>query len=309
MIDKLIEKMIATNNPTVVGIDTDFNYLPEQLKKGVASFKDAAEAIEIFNRNIIDSVCDLVPAVKVQIAYYEMYSTEGLKCFLNTLEYAKHKGLIVISDIKRNDIGSTASCYSNAYIGETKFNESSLSAFPSDFITINGYLGTDGIKPFTEDMKKYNKGGFVLVKTSNPSSDELQDLKLESGELIYERMGRLVDMWGKSLIGSYGYSSLGAVVGATKKAQAEKLRAQLASTMFLVPGYGAQGGSAEDLSVCFDNVGLGAIVNSSRGIICAYKAEKYKGMDYISAARAAVIDMQEDILNALKNKGIKRIGG
>ena len=303
MIDKLIDKIIEMQNPTCVGLDTDFNYLPEEMREDVNTFESAAERITEFNMNIIDKVCDVVPAVKVQIAYYKMYGYEGLKAFDYTVNYARGKDMIVIADCKRNDIGSTASCYSKAYLGSTVINGEKIQSFPADMLTVNGYLGTDGIKPFVDDIKNNDKSIFVLVKTSNPSSGELQNLKLENGEFVYERMGSLVSEWGKDVIGKYGYSEVGAVVGATHPEEAENLRKRLPSTFFLIPGYGAQGGSAQMLKVCFDKRGLGGIVNSSRGIICAYKNPEYSGMNYCDAARAACIDMQEDLVKAIGGMG------
>jgi len=305
MVDQLIEAIVKTQNPSVAGIDTSLAYLPDEIKSSVKTFEEAANAIYEFNKELIDGLYDVVPAVKVQVAYYEMYGEYGMIAFRKTCEYAKSKGLYVIADCKRNDIGSTASCYAKAYLGATEVGAGKLNAFPADFLTVNGYLGTDGIKPFTDE----GKGIYVLVKTSNPSSGELQDLKLENGKTVYEQMGEFVEQWGKYSIGKYGYSDVGAVVGATYKEQAEKLRAQMPTTFFLVPGYGAQGGKAEDLVVCFDDKGYGAIVNSSRGIICAYKKEKYAHLGIGGAARQAALDMKEDILNALKVRGIEKIGG
>ncbi|MDE6585808.1 MAG: orotidine-5'-phosphate decarboxylase [Clostridia bacterium] len=303
MVDKLIEKIIEMQNPTCVGLDTAFSYLPEEMRKNVTSFEGVAEAIKEFNKNIIDKVCDVVPSVKVQIAYYEMYGCAGLQAFEYTVNYAKSMGLIVIADCKRNDIGSTAGCYSTAYLGKTDINGKKLRAFEVDMLTVNGYLGFDGIKPFVEDIKANDKSIFVLVKTSNPSSGELQNLKLENGKYIYEQMGELVSDWGKDSIGKYGYSEVGAVVGATHPEEAERLRKQLPHTFFLIPGYGAQGGSAQMLKVCFDKHGLGGVVNSSRGIICAYKDARYSGMDYAEAARAACIDMQRDLSSVIGKMG------
>ena len=299
MIDKLIEKIVDLQNPTCVGLDTSFSYLPEDMRNGISSFDDAAEAIAEFNMNVIDKVCDVVPSVKVQIAYYEMYGHAGLQAFEYTVNYAKGRGLIVIADCKRNDIGSTAGCYSSAYLGKTDVNGKLLRAFAADMLTVNGYLGYDGIKPFVNDIKAYDKSIFALVKTSNPSSGELQNLKLDNGQYVYEKMGELVSEWGKDSIGMYGYSEVGAVVGATHPEEAERLRAQLPHTFFLIPGYGAQGGSAEMLKVCFDKNGLGGVVNSSRGIICAYRDQRYSGMNYAEAARAACIDMQQDLVSAI----------
>lgn len=303
MIDKLIEKIIEMQNPTCVGLDTSFDYLPDELKNGVSDFEGAAEAICEFNMNIIDKIYDIVPSVKVQIAYYEMYGYAGLQAFEHTLNYARGRGMIVIADCKRNDIGSTAGCYSKAYLGETDVNGKKLRAFKADMLTVNGYLGTDGIKPFVDDIKSHDKSIFVLVKTSNPSSGELQNLKLENGKFIYEQMGELVEKWGEETVGKYGYSDVGAVVGATHPEEAARLREQLKHTFFLIPGYGAQGGSAEMLKVCFDKNGLGGVVNSSRGILCAYKNELYDGLNYADAARAACVDMQKDLLGAIGKMG------
>lgn len=302
MIDRLIEKIKSTDNPSVAGIDTSFDYLPENVKSKCFSLSDAAAAIVDFNAELIENLYKIVPAVKVQVAYYEMYGVEGMAAFKKTLEMAKERGLIVISDVKRNDIGSTATCYSNAYIGGVNVGGKRFTAFESDFITVNAYLGEDGIKPFVNGCKENDKGIFALVKTSNPSSGQLQDRVFESGETLYESVAALVEKWGEPLVGKYGYTDVGAVVGATHPKQAERLRKIMPHTFFLVPGYGAQGGTAEDLTVCFDEKGLGAIVNSSRGIICAYKNEKYRGLSVGKAAAAAAKDMREDINKALLNR-------
>ena len=288
MIDRLIEKIKQTDNPS------------DELRAGVADLRGAAQAIAEFNRNVIDNICDIVPAVKVQIAYYEMYGVEGMKTFAETLAYASKKGMYVMTDAKRNDIGATAECYAKAYLGKTFVNGASETAFDSDFLTVNAYLGSDGIVPFLKWMKERDKGIFVLVKTSNPSSGELQDMRLSDGKTVYEYMGQLVEEWGKNCRGKYGYSDVGAVVGATHPAQAEILRKQMPHTFFLIPGYGAQGGTARDLKVCFDADGMGGIVNSSRGILCAYRQEKYNGKSYSEAARLASIDMKNDLNQAIK---------
>ena len=298
MVDKLIEKIIEMQNPTCVGLDTDFSYLPDEMRDGMATFEGVAEQLIEFNMNIIDKVCDIV-----QVAYYEQYGFEGMRAFDCTVNYARGRGLYVIADCKRNDIGSTAKCYSTAYLGETDINGKRLTAFPADMLTVNGYLGTDGIQPFVEDVKRHDKGIFVLVKTSNPSSGELQNLKLDSGEPLYERMGKLVESWGADCVGKYGYSDVGAVVGATHPEEAERLRKLLKHTFFLIPGYGAQGANAQMLKCCFDERGLGGIVNNSRGIICAYKKPAYTGLGYAEAARAACIDMQRDLVNTLGKIG------
>ena len=298
--DKLIERIKELDNPTVAGIDTSFDYLPDDMKNGVKDFKSASEAVLEFNKRIIDNICDIVPCVKVQIAYYEMYGLDGMRTFAETVKYAGKKGMLVMTDAKRNDIGATAECYAKAYLGETAVGDKTYTAFDSDFLTVNGYLGSDGIKPFLGWMQKRDKGIFVLVKTSNKSSGELQDLKLENGKTVYEYMGSLVEEWGKDSIGKYGYSAVGAVVGATHPAQAEILRKEMPHTFFLIPGYGAQGGTADDLKVCFNKDGLGGIVNSSRGILCAYRQEKYAGRSYYEAARQACIDMKNDLNRAIK---------
>ena len=298
--DKLIDGIIATQNPTCVGLDTLFDYLPDDMKAGVKTFEDVAERVLEFNKNLIDSVCDIVPSVKVQIAYYEMYGVAGMQAYYETLKYAAQKGLVVIADAKRNDIGSTASCYAKAFLGETQVNEKAFSAFPSDYVTVNGYLGSDGIVPFVEQCEKNDKGIFVLVKTSNPSGAEIQNMKLENGQYMYEYVGGLVEKWGESTVGKYGYSAVGAVVGATHPTEAARLREILPHTFFLIPGYGAQGGNAEMLKSCFAANGLGGVVNNSRGILCAYKKN---GGTYTEAARAACIAMQKDLSSTIGKMG------
>lgn len=306
MIDTLIEKIAKLNNPTAVGLDTSFEYLPEEVKKLCNTPKDAAKAITDFNLTLIDRLRTLVPAVKVQVAYYEMYGAFGLNAFEETLKAARGSGLVTIADCKRNDIGATAACYSAAYLGKVKINDKEFTPFEADFLTVNGYLGSDGLAPFIADCEKYDKGIFVLVKTSNPSSGQLQDKLMQNGGTLYENMAELITDCGKSTVGKYGYSDVGAVIGATHPAQAEKVRKNYPNLFFLIPGYGAQGGSADNLTVCFDERGLGGIVNNSRGIICAYKKDKYKGQTFAQAAENAVIDMREDIYRALKKAGKAR---
>ncbi|MBQ7369492.1 MAG: orotidine-5'-phosphate decarboxylase [Clostridia bacterium] len=298
--DQLIEKIIEMQNPTCVGLDTLFDYLPENMKDGVTTFDKAAERIVDFNKKLVDTVRDIVPSVKVQIAYYEMYGVAGMKAYEETLKYATEKGLVVIADAKRNDIGSTASCYAKTFLGETEVNANKYKAFPADYVTVNGYLGTDGIAPFVEQCEKNDKGIFVLVKTSNPSSGELQNLVLENGKPVYEYMGGLVEKWGESTIGKYGYSAVGAVVGATHPTEAKRLREVLPHTFFLIPGYGAQGGNAEMLKSCFGENGLGGVVNNSRGILCAYKK---LGGTYYEAAREACLAMQKDLSTVIGKMG------
>lgn len=296
IIDKLIEKIIATQNPTCVGLDTQLDYLPDEMRAGVMTCGDAAAAILAFNKKLIDSVYDIVPSVKVQVAYYEQYGAAGMQAFLDTVAYAKERGLVVIADCKRNDIGSTAGRYSAAYLGETALGEQNVSVAGCDFLTVNAYLGTDGVQPFLDDCKKYDRGLFILVKTSNPSSGELQDLKLSDGRTVYECMGDMVEGWGSDMVGAYGYSAVGAVVGATHPAEAKILRDRLPHTFFLIPGYGAQGGKAEILKNCFDANGLGGVVNNSRGILTAYKKN---GGTFWEAARAACLAMKADLLSVL----------
>ena len=300
IIDKLIDAIKRTDNPSVIGLDTCVDYLPEDMKAKCLTLDDAANYITKFNFDLVDALKDVVPAVKVQVAYYEMYGVAGMRAFKDTLAYARANGMIAIADIKRNDIGSTAAAYSKAYIGATELAGGvKVTPFESDFVTVNGYLGSDGIKPFVADCEKNDKGIFVLVKTSNPASGELQDKPLGDKQTLYDAMADLVDEWGSNLVGKYGYSSVGAVVGATHKEQAARIRAAHPHLFFLIPGYGAQGGKAEDLAVCFRD-GIGGIVNSSRGILCAYKKEQYAGLNYKDAALKAAIDMQKDLTRYIR---------
>ena len=298
--DRLIEKIVEMQNPTCVGLDTLFDYLPDTMRAGVTTFEGVAERVVEFNKKLIDTVRDIVPSVKVQIAYYEMYGVAGMKAYEETLKYAAEKDLVVIADAKRNDIGSTASCYAKTFLGETLVEGKAGKAFPSDYVTVNGYLGTDGIAPFVEECEKRDKGIFVLVKTSNPSGAEVQNLVLENGKPMYEHIGDLVEKWGESTIGKYGYSAVGAVVGATHPTEAARLRETMPHTFFLIPGYGAQGGNAQMLKSCFKADGLGGVVNNSRGILCAYKKN---GGTYYEAARAACIAMQKDLSEVIGKMG------
>ena len=302
-IDLLIDKIKEKNNPTVMGLDPRYEMLPDCIKnKYGTNVKSVCEGILEYNKTLIDNVCDIIPAVKPQIAFYEMFGIEGMKCFKETCKYAKEKGLVVIADIKRGDIGTTASGYSNAYLGKTLVGESEESFYDIDFVTVNPYLGTDGVKPFIEDCKKYNKGIFILVKTSNKSSGELQDLVLESGKKVYEEVAKLVNNWGEELIGEYGYSSVSAVVGATYPVQIKELREIMPSAYFLIPGYGAQGGKAEDIALGFKD-GLGGIVNASRSLMCAYKSDRWKNMfkdeEYGKATREEAIRMRDELNGAI----------
>ena len=262
-----------------------------------------AKAIEEFNKALIDATFDIIPAVKINIAFYEMYGLEGMKVFEETCKYAKEKGMLVMADIKRGDIGSTSKAYSNAFLGRTQIGEKEEKIYDVDFVTLNPYMGIDSIKPFIEDCKKYNKGAFIIVKTSNPSSGDLQDLKLENGEEVYTRVAKLVEEWGEDLRGKYGYSSISAVVGATYPKQLKDLRKTAPHTFFLIPGYGAQGGKAEDIALGFDSNGIGGIVNSSRGLMCAYKSDlwkdKYTEERFAEATRQEAIRMRNELNNAI----------
>ena len=298
--DRLIERIIELQNPTCVGLDTSFDYLPDDMRAGAKDFSDVAERIFYFNKKLVDTLCDIVPSVKVQIAYYEMYGAEGLKAYRETLSYAAEKGLVVIADAKRNDIGSTAACYSRAFLGETSVEGARFSAFPSDYVTVNGYLGTDGIRPLLDICAERDKGIFVLVKTSNPSSGELQDQKIGENT-VYDVMGDMCEIWGAEQIGASGYSAVGAVVGATYPEQLKELRVRLPHTFFLVPGYGAQGAKGTDIAGCFDANGNGAIVNASRSILCAWK--KREGMAFDAAAREEALRMKEDLASSLAAVG------
>ena len=299
-IDRLINKIKETNNPTVIGLDPRYELLPKcVLEKYPNTLEGVSQAIIEYNKALIDETCDVIPAVKPQIAFYEMFGIPGMKAFEETCKYAKQKGMIVIADIKRGDIGSTAQGYSNAYLGKTKIGEKEESIFDVDFVTVNPYMGTDCVKPFIEDCKKYGKGIFILVKTSNPSSGELQDVKLENGEEVYVKVAKLVEEWGKDLRGENGYSSIAAVVGATYPKQLKEIREIAPHTYFLIPGYGAQGGKAEDIALGFDKNGLGGIVNASRSLMCAYKSElwkdKFEEKDYAKATRAEALRMKEKL--------------
>jgi orotidine-5'-phosphate decarboxylase len=310
-IDKLIEAVKEKDNPTVVGLDPKIEYVPSLLREEAfreygKNLKGVAHAILSFNKKIIDAVYDIVPAVKPQLAYYEMYGIEGLKVFDETVKYSKEKGLIVIADGKRNDIGSTAQSYSSAYLGKSVIDEGiEESVFDVDALTVNPYLGVDGIKPFIDDCKKYKKGVFILVKTSNKSSGQIQDLFTQLGKSIYEIVAELVEEWGKPVRGQYGYSSVGAVVGATYPNQAKILRKAMQHAYILVPGYGAQGGTARDVAHSFNGDGLGAIVNASRSIMCAYQSDEWKNQyneeQFAEASRAEAIRMRNDINSVIKD--------
>jgi len=312
MIDRLIEEIRKKGNPIVVGLDTRLEYIPLEFQEsywqdGTVDLSVAGKIIYAYNKAIIDHVWDVVPAVKLQMACYEMYGLPGMEAFQKTCSYASKKGLLVIGDGKRNDIGTTAEAYSAAYLGYTPLiEEKDQQAFPLDFITINPYLGYDGVHPFISNAEKYNKGLFILVKTSNPSSGQFQDLMV-NGNRLYEVVGDYVKQWGLHLVGRFGYSRVGAVVGATYPRQGKELRERMSGVFFLVPGYGAQGASGDDLTGFFDEDGLGAIINSSRSILLAYRKKpwikQYTPLQFAQAARKELLMMGEDIRSSLKKAG------
>ena len=302
--DRLITKIAQTQNPTVAGLDPKLAYIPSYIKeecfaKYGKTLEGAAAALLEFNKGLIDALCDIVPAVKPQAAYYEMYGWQGVKALHDTIAYAQEKGMFVITDGKRNDIGATMEAYATAHLGEVEVEGESFAPFGADALTVNGYLGTDGIKPLLKVCNEKDAGIFVLVKTSNPSSGELQDRELADSDTIYRAMGKMCESWGEELPGKYGYSGVGAVMGATYPAQLEELRKAMPHTFFLVPGYGAQGGAADDVAPAFDKRGLGAIVNSSRGIMCAWQKEGCDEHEYAAAARREAIRMRDAIREAI----------
>lgn len=305
MVSKLIEKIQKTKAPICVGLDPMLSYIPEHVTKKAyeqygETLEGAAEAIWQFNKEIVDATADLIPSVKPQIAMYEQFGIEGLKAYDKTVKYCQQKGLVVIGDVKRGDIGSTSTAYATGHIGRVQVGNTVCTGFNTEYITVNPYLGTDGVKPFVDVCNEYDRGIFVLVKTSNPSSGEFQD-RLIDGRPLYELVAEKVVEWGEASMDG-AYSNVGAVVGATYPEMSRVLRKLMPRTYFLVPGYGAQGGTAEDLKYCFNEDGLGAVVNSSRGIIAAYKKEPYAkfGADHFAeASRQAVIDMIADINSVL----------
>lgn len=318
MINKLINNIKKTEAPIVVGMDPTMKFVPEHIRKQAfaeygETLKGAAQAVWLYNKAIIDAVYDLIPAVKPQIAMYEQFGVEGLITFQKTVEYCKDKGLVVIGDIKRGDIGSTSEAYAVGHLGQVQVGSTLCRGFDEDFVTVNPYLGSDGVKPFIKVCQEEKKGIFVLVKTSNPSSGEFQDRMVRCGiqqeegaeRPLYEIVGEQVAAWGAECMGD-SYSYVGAVVGATYPEQGRILRKIMPKAYILVPGYGAQGGKGADLVHFFNEDGLGAIVNSSRGIIAAYQQEKYAQYgekNFADASRAAVLEMKEDIAQALAARG------
>jgi len=308
--DILIGQIRTKKSHVVVGLDPDFESFPNSIKSIAAgkSVRNISSAIAEFNIRLIDATHDLIPAIKPQIAFYERYGIEGIKAFVKTVKYAKKKGLIVIEDAKRNDIGSTAAAYSEGHIGKVKISARNVAVFDVDAITVNPYLGADGIFPFISDIKRYGKGIFVLVKTSNPSSVDLQDLTVvhnDSRKKLCEIVAKLVDEWGKNAIGNSGYSSIGAVVGATFPNDAKVLRELMPKSYFLVPGYGAQGGRASDIVTCFNNDGYGALIAASRSINYAFKYDnRFSDGQFADAAREAVKKMNREINDELQKHGL-----
>lgn len=297
--DVLIKKILEKKNPSVIGLDPRPEYIPPEIMKKHISIKGetleaAADAYYEFNRGLIDALCEFVPAVKPQSAFYELLGPAGVEALKKTISYARSKGLYVIADVKRNDIGSTAQAYSEAYLGFVKIGETAHRTFDCDSVTVSAYLGSDGIKPFLDVCRRENKTLFALVKTSNSSSGELQDLKTGTDK-VYELVGKILEEISKDTIGEYGYTACGAVIGATYPQELSGLRKLLGNTFFLVPGYGAQGGRAEDVAGAFDERGLGAVVNSSRAVICAWMKTGRGGTDYAEAARNEAISMKADI--------------
>ncbi|MCQ2524564.1 MAG: orotidine-5'-phosphate decarboxylase [Lachnospiraceae bacterium] len=306
MINKLVADIKKKEAPIVVGLDPTLKFVPDYIKKSAfaeygANLKGASEAIWEYNKGIVDAVYDLVPAVKPQIAMYEQFGVDGLVAFKRTVDYCKEKGLTVIGDVKRGDIGSTSEAYAVGHLSGVEIEGKKFYGFDEDFATVNPYLGSDGIKPFLKVCKEENKGIFILVKTSNPSSGEFQD-RLIDGKPLYEHVAIKVNEWAEEVMGD-DYSYVGCVVGATYPEMGAAMRKVMPKSYILVPGYGAQGGKGEDLKAFFNEDGLGAIVNSSRGIIAAYQQEKYSSFGergYAEASRAAVLDMKEDLKNALR---------
>ncbi len=310
MINKLVEKITKTQAPIVVGLDPMMKFIPGHIKE--AAFKEygetlagAGEAIWQYNKAIVDATYDLIPAVKPQIAMYEQFGIEGLIAFKKTVDYCKSKDLVVIGDVKRGDIGSTSEAYAVGHLGKVTVGSKQYYGFDEDFATVNPYLGSDGIKPFVNVCKEENKGLFILAKTSNPSSGEFQDKLVDGTKPLYEVVAEKIAEWGADHMGTCGYSYIGAVVGATYPEMGKALRKVMPKNYILVPGYGAQGGKGKDLVHFFNEDGLGAIINSSRGIIAAYQQEayaKFGAENFAEASRQAVLDMQADIAQALNQR-------
>jgi len=302
--DRLIASIRAKQSPIALGLDPQLKYIPEHITAAAfgragAGPEGAAAAFLDFNRGLIDALCDIVPAVKPQAAFYEAWGWQGMRALHDTICYAREKGMFVITDAKRGDIGTTMAAYADAHLGVSTLQGAEFAAFPGDALTVNGYLGSDGIAPAVSLCQRYDKGIFVLVKTSNPSSGELQDRLLDDGREVYRAMGDLCEQWGAGSRGESGYSCVGAVVGATYPRQLTQLRQLMPHTFFLVPGYGAQGGGGADVAGAFDAAGAGAVVNSSRGLMAAWQKEGCPGEDFAGAARREALRMRRDIAEHL----------
>jgi orotidine-5'-phosphate decarboxylase len=308
--DRLLERIEHTKNPTVMGLDPLIGYVPafiqEKYIKGCGNVQEATGlAVTEFNCRLIDAVKDIIPAIKPQFAYYELLGTEGLKALQSTVRYAKEAGMLVIADAKRNDIGSTAECYSKSIIGTTEWIDHTFHpVYDADAVTVNAYLGIDGIAPFIKECETAGKGIFILVRTSNPSATDFQDLRMEDGRPFYESVAKKVTEWGRTTIGISGYSSVGAVVGATWPKQAAELRSIMKNAMILVPGYGAQGGSADAAAENFNTDGKGAVVNASRSLMCAYKKDGFAPEEFEQATRCEAIRMKDELCSAIAKKCI-----
>ncbi len=306
--DRLLAAIDARQNPGIVGLDTDFTRVPGFLKERYTQrtadpFQAAAQCLLEFNRQVIAAVADVVPAIKIQIAFYEMMGINGLEAFQETIALAKRAGLLVIGDAKRGDIGHTAGAYAKAFLGKVDMFGEEFPIFDVDALTVNAWTGSDGIRPFLEEAARHDKGIFVLVKTSNPSSGELQDLDC-GGQTVVQALASLTDVWGRPLIGARGYSSVGAVVGATWPNEAEIMRVRMPNAVLLVPGYGAQGGGADDVIPCFNRDGYGAVINSSRDILFAWQKQKRPAQEFAAAAREAALAMREALKGSLEQAGI-----
>jgi orotidine-5'-phosphate decarboxylase len=304
-VDKCIDNIKHKKSNIIVGLDPHLELFPQYLLERINSIEDVGNIIFEFNKKIVDAVYDLAPIIKPQIAFYEQFGLYGIKAYHDTIKYGQEKGMLVIGDIKRGDIGSTAKAYSKGHIGKVEIKGKSYEIFGVDAVTLNPYLGSDSIRPFLIDAENNNKGLFILVKTSNPSSGEFQDLIVEGKDgnrrKLYEEVANYVKIWGENLIGVNGYSSVGAVVGATYPEELAEIRKLLPNTYFLIPGYGAQGGGAEDIKYGFNPDGLGALVNASRSIIFAYrKSDKYNQKDFDKASREEVIRMNKEINSIIK---------
>jgi orotidine-5'-phosphate decarboxylase len=306
--DRLDQRVRETGNPSVMGIDPLFEYVPESILNRYRSevenpMEAAAMAFTEFGYRLMDSVKGIIPVIKPQLAFFELLGDHGIRAFINLVRYARNEGFLVIADAKRGDILSTATAYAKAYLGETQLAQGvRCAAYDADAVTVNPYLGFDGIKPFIDECEAYGKGIFVLVRTSNPSAVDFQDLRTEEGNFIYEKVADKVSNWGETTIGKSGFSSVGAVVGATWPKQARELRKRMSNTIILVPGYGAQGAKGDTAALCFDDHGRGAIVNASRSLMCAYRQTGYSHEDFQEATYREAIRMRDDLRNAIEQK-------